>query len=85
MHSDTPMFNFFGKLLQIELNKAELCEKFNRIQIAVSEKNAKTIRKMFVQKHKNVSRNAKEKKLLGGNAAVTLSLVTGWKYINNEL
>lgn len=42
MDSDTPMFNFFEKLLRMKLNKAELWEKSNRIQIAASEKNAKT-------------------------------------------
>ena len=46
MHSDTPMFNFFEKLLQMKSNKEEICEKSNRIQIAVGEKYAKTIRKM---------------------------------------
>ena len=50
-----------------EIKQVELCEKFNRIQIAASEKNAKTIRKMFVQKHKNVIRNGKRtKSLIGG-------------------
>ena len=67
------------------LNKAELIEKSNRIQIAVSEINAKTVRKMCAQKPKNVIRNVKGKKSLSGNAAVTLSLVTGLKYINKEL
>ena len=42
MDSDTPMFNFFEKLLRMKLNKAELWEKSNRVQIAASEKNAKT-------------------------------------------
>ena len=75
MHSDTPMFNCFSeKLLRMKLNKAELCEKSNRIQIAVSEKNAKTIRKMCVQKQKNVIRNVRGKKSLNGNVAVTLVL-----------
>ena len=36
-------------------------QKYNRLQIAVSEKNAKTIRKMYVQWHKNVIRNVKGK------------------------
>ena len=52
MDSDTPMFNFFEKLLRMKLNKAELWEKSNRIQIATSEKNAKAKSKMCVQKHK---------------------------------
>lgn len=34
----------------------------------------KTIRKMCVQKHKNVIRNVKGKKSLSGNAAVTVLL-----------
>ena len=55
----------------MKLNKAELCEKSNRIQIAASEKNAKTIRKMFVQKHKNVIRNGKRTKSLIGDSALT--------------
>ena len=54
-----------------EIKQVELCEKFNRIQIAASEKNAKTIRKMFVQKHKNVIRNGKRTKSLIGDAALT--------------
>ena len=58
----------------MKLNKAELCEKSNRIQIVVREKNAKTIRKMCVQKQKNVIRNVREKKSLNGNVAVTLVL-----------
>ena len=58
----------------MKLNKAELCEKSNRIQIAVSEKYAKTIRKMCVQKQKNVIRNVRGKKSLNGNVAVTLVL-----------
>ena len=37
----------------------------------MSEKNAKTIRKMCVQKHKNVIRNVKGKKSLSGNVAAT--------------
>ena len=49
MHSDTPMFNFFKKLLQMKSNKEEICEKSNRIQIAVGEKYAKTIRKMWAK------------------------------------
>ena len=46
--------------------------KSNRIQIALSEKNAKTIIKMCVQKHKHIIRNVRGKKSLSGNAAVTL-------------
>ena len=42
-----------------------MCKKSNRIQIAVSEKDAKTVRKMCVQKHKNVIRNVKGKIHLG--------------------
>ena len=49
--------------------------KSNRIKIAVSEKNAKTIRKMCGQKHKKVIRNIKGKKSLSGNAAVTTFLL----------
>ena len=40
----------------------------------MSEKNAKTIRKMCVQKHKNAIRNVKGKKSLSGNAALTCTL-----------
>ena len=71
MHSDTPMFNFFEKSLRMKSNKEEICEKSNRIQIAVGEKYAKTIRKMWVKKHENVIRNVLGKKSLSGNAAVT--------------
>ena len=48
--------------------------KSNRIKIAVSEKNAKTIRKMCVQKHKKVIRNIKGKKSLSGNAVSLLEI-----------
>ena len=57
-------------------------KKSNRIQIAVSKKNAKTIRKMCVQKHKNVISNVKGKKSLSGNTAVTLArpfCILSWK------
>ena len=50
--------------------------KSNRIQIAVSEKNAKTVRKICMQKHKNVTRNVKGKKSLSGDAAVTQCILS---------
>ena len=61
---------------QFFFEKLELCEKSDRMQIAVSEKNAKKIRKMCVQKKKkNVIRNVKGKKSLCGNVAVTITMV----------
>ena len=50
--------------------------KSNRIQIAVSEKNAKTVRKICMQKHKNVTRNVEGKKSLSGDAAVTQCILS---------
>ena len=49
MHSDTPMYIFFWETFTNEIKQNRVMQKYNRIQIAVSEKNAKTIGKMYVQ------------------------------------
>ena len=76
MHSDTPMFNFFKKLLWMKL-KAEFMRKIelntNRRDWKECENNKKNVH----AKHKNVIKNIKGKKSLRGNAAVT-SPVSGW-------
>ena len=76
MHSDTPMFNFFKKLLWMRL-KAEFMRKIelntNRRDWKECEKNKKNVH----AKHKNVIKNIKGKKSLSGNATVT-SPVSGW-------
>ena len=76
MHSDTPMFNFFKKLLWMRL-KAEFMRKIelntNRRDWKECENNKKNVH----AKHKNVIKNIKGKKSLSGNAAVT-SPVSGW-------
>ena len=70
MHSDSPMFNFFKKLLRMKL-KAEFMRKIelntNRRDWKECENNKKNVH----AKHKNVIKNIKGKKSLRGNAAVT--------------
>ena len=70
MDSDTPMFNFFEKLLRMKLNKAELREN-------LTEYKSPRVKRMRKQKAKcackntNVIRNVEGKKSQSGNAAVT--------------
>ena len=68
----TPMLNFLRNFFKWNWTKQNYAKKSNIIiQIAMSEKNAKTIWKMCMQKLKNVIRNVKGKKSLSGNVAVT--------------
>ena len=83
MHSDTPMFNFFKKLLWMRL-KAEFMRKIelntNRRDWKECENNKKNVH----AKHKNVIKNIKGKKSLSGNAAVTILLFLGDVLLNHK-
>ena len=50
--------------------------KSNRIQIAVSEKSAKTVRKMCMQKHKKCNKERKRKEITKWGAAVTQCILS---------